>query len=227
MTKIILLALFCLGTLKGHTQEIQNPDFAFKSHETLDILKIVGTPSSTTLILKIASLIPDGSFCVDPNTSIILPGGRKLRLEKTVNIPNCPEEYVFQNPGESLTFSLRFPPLPAGTLCVDVVEGCNQNCFSIIGLVTDTTLNNELREAQADWMNGDKDNALKSYFDLLNQVSGKNLSVETGLFSRIIQILHQQNNDAKAGEWIRKLKSEKPPHYQQLLKDLKAAGIAE
>jgi len=225
MLKYVLITLFYACSLSGFSQEIVHPNMAFKSHDTMDLLKIVGNRDNTTIVFRITSLIASGSFCVDPNTNIILPGGRKLSLEQAVNIPKCPDQHLFHAPGESLTFSLEFPPLPPGTLCIDIAEGCDDACFSLIGVVTDPELNNRLNQAHQAYATGKTDEALRSYIDILEQLSGKHLSIETGLYSYIIQIYHEKNDESSVKEWLDRLKNEKPPYHRRLLEDLEKAGI--
>ncbi len=227
MKKCLLFFGMSISLLPLHSQDISHPDIAFKSHQTLELLKISRTSASTTLVVRVTSLITNGSFCVDPATVISLPNGEKLLLENTVNIPNCPQQHHFLNPGESLTFSLQFPSLPETTQCIDVLEGCDQDCFSLIGVITDPLLNEQLNEAQKLSAAGDFQTALKKYMSLLGTLSGQHLSAETGIFSRIIQIYHEEGNTKKVKEWIDRLTSEKPPYYQQLVEDIKESGLLD
>ncbi len=225
MIKNTLIIFLCLQTLAGFPQEIVNPDFTFKSHPTLKIMKIIRNEKGTYLLMRITSQKPEATFCVDPNTVILLADNTKLPLEETVNIPRCPEEHTFHKPGEALPFVLRFPSLPGGTLSVDVVENCEHDCLSIIGLITDPDLNTVLHTAHNAWATGDPEKALQSYQAVLQKIKGKNLSLETGLYSYIIQIWNEGGNNSMVKEWIRKLKSEKPPYYEKLVADLEKAGM--
>ncbi len=98
MRRILYLVVFCLVEFPAFTQEINDPDYTYKSHQTLEILKINLSPSSTTVVMRITSQVPDGRFCIDKRTTMTLPGGKALRLEKTVNLPDCPQQHIFINP---------------------------------------------------------------------------------------------------------------------------------
>src|SRR5512147_2810551 len=111
-------------------QTIDRPNSALKSHETLEIKKIVLSESGTDVYLKIENRISKGTFCADRNIYIVYPGGEKMHIIASDGIPVCPDTYSFKRVGEQLYFVLKFPPLEKGTGYINIIEECQDNCFS-------------------------------------------------------------------------------------------------
>ncbi len=110
--------------------------------------------------------------------------------------------------------------MPAGTPCVDIEERCDQGCLSIYGLVTDPDLNARFLATHRLWSEGKTDLALRSYQEILSNLRGKDLAIETALYSYIIQIYRSQGDHGQEKEWRSKLKAGKPPHYREMLEAL-------
>jgi len=89
----ILLNLF---TIYLFPQTVLRPNFALKSHETLEITKVEMSPEKTTIYFSIENRIEGGSFCADKNIFLIYPDGSRMKLTKANGIPVCPENYYFK-----------------------------------------------------------------------------------------------------------------------------------
>ncbi len=126
--------LVMTGTTCIYSQTIVKPNYALKSHETLEILKVDAGPTKTVINFSIENRIEKGEFCADKNIFIIYPDGTKLKLTGSTGIPVCPATYKFKYIGEVLGFTLSFPPLKPGTGWIDIVEDCESNCFSFYGV---------------------------------------------------------------------------------------------
>ena len=136
--KIMLIVwLIVMYKTPAHSQTIDKPNIALKSHETLEILKIEITSKATLIWLSVENRRDQGgNFCADKNISLIYPGGSRQKLTRANNIPVCPGSYIFKSIGEKLQFTLEFPPIMPGTKWMDLIEDCSENCFSFYGVMS-------------------------------------------------------------------------------------------
>ena len=76
------------------SQEFSKPNFALKSHETLEITRVVLNDKSTIIHLIVENKRSEGgSFCADKKIYILYPDGSRLNILKANNIPVCPDAY--------------------------------------------------------------------------------------------------------------------------------------
>jgi len=147
MKKIFFLTfvLFLCSTIQA--QEITNPNFAVASHPMF-INNIHITSNQLVIKLTIENKVLGGNFCVDKNTYIenVLTAQKSMFLYSE-NIPVCPDAYNFTWIGEKLSFQLYFPKPSEELKYMNIVEACDQNCFSIFGIVLDTTMNKLIDDA--------------------------------------------------------------------------------
>lgn len=148
--------MFLLSCKIFQAQEISKPNFAFASHPML-VDEISFTPSQMIVKLTIENQVSGGNFCVDKNIFIedVLTN-KKLQLSYSEDIPVCPEIYDFKWVGEKLSFKLFFPKPTANLKYIDIVEVCNENCFTIKGIILDAEMNKNIdlafeRFAQKDY----------------------------------------------------------------------------
>ncbi len=144
---IMFFTVFFFG--KAFSQTLNNPNYALKSHETLEIKKIVTNEKGTTFWMSVENKINGGTFCADKKIYVSYPDGSRSQLSSSNGIPVCPDSYKFKMPGERLDFLLVFPALKPGAEWIDLVEDCSDNCFSFYGLVLDDALNNKIDNAFA------------------------------------------------------------------------------
>ena len=70
--KSISLFLFLFsGWISSFSQTFLLPNAALKSHETLDIMKIVISEEKTQIFLKVENRIAGGNFCADKNIYLV------------------------------------------------------------------------------------------------------------------------------------------------------------
>ena len=220
---VLLLSLTFTGFL--HSQTYINPNYSLKSHETLNIIKVEVKPEATFFYMSLENRIPNGTFCADKNIYLIYPDGRKSRMESSSGIPVCPDTYKFKAPGEKLEFMLTFPPLKPGTKWIDLIEDCNDNCFSFYGITLDNDLNKRIDEAFSFGENDEAARALIGFVSIAEEIDTKNLGIEGLIYINIIKLSIETGDEKKAEEWYRKFKVSNAPRLSEYIKYLNDQGI--
>jgi hypothetical protein len=222
---ILTAAISMLLYVPALSQTFSLPNFGLKSHETLIIRKVELTDQSCKFYLSVENKIANGYFCADKNIFIIYPDGTRSRLVSSENIPVCPETHKFSAPGEKLDFTLTFPPLKPGTEWIDLVEDCNDNCFSFYGVTLDEDLNRKLDEAFTLVDNNEKEKALVKFIEIAGDTGKKNAGIEGFIYVNIISLEKAAGNDAMASQWYARMKTSKAPGLDKYIKYLTAMGI--
>jgi len=221
----ILIIMISLFTGSISSQNISNPNFALKSHETLEILKIEISGEKTFIYFSIENRIEGGSFCADRNIFLTDPGGVKLKMKRSEGIPVCPDLHKFKKVGEKLMFILEFPALPYSVKWVDITEECNDNCFSFYGVVLDRELNLKLDESLVLAEKGDVKSAVASYIKILNSLSKTDLGIKGGLYTDIITLSAGIGDQSTAAEWYKKMVVSDTPRLDLYIRNLNSRGI--
>jgi hypothetical protein len=211
-------------TIVVHSQTVVKPNFGLKSHETLEISKIETNSEKTVIFLTVENRIEKGSFCADKNIYLIDESGSRMKLSKSSGIPVCPESYRFKSAGEKLNFTLTFPPLKSGTMCVDLIEECSELCFSFYGIILDKSLNNNLDEAFGLAESGQSLKALEKFTAIAEANKNNNGSAALICFN-IIKLANETGNSVKAAEWYKKLSSSALPAEKRYIEQLNLLGI--
>ncbi len=211
--------------LAGYSQTYLKPNYALKSHETLEILKIEVEAHKTVIFLSIENRITGGYFCADKNIFIIYPDGSQSKLTSSKGIPVCPDTYIFKAIGEKLLFELTFPPLKPGTQWIDLVEGCTDNCFSFYGVCLNSDLNKKIDDASVLAENSQPAEALASFMKIADAIDKTDSGIEGLIYMNIINLAKETGNMAKAEEWYRKLNSASIPRHELYIKHLNSQGI--
>ena len=201
------------------------PNYALKSHETLNITKIEITSATTVISLSVENRIAGGTFCADKNIFILNPDGTRIKLISSSGIPVCPDTYKFKTPGEKLDFTITFPPLKAGTEWIDIIEDCSDNCFSFYGVTLDNELNKKIDEAIVLAENKETAKAMISFINIAEATDSKNPGIEGFLYITIIKLAKETGNTVKASEWYKKLASSNAPRLRNYIKYLNDNGI--
>lgn len=141
MKKNILIILFLLLAPLMYAQEIRNPNFAVASHPMV-VESISLTSNHMLITLSIENKIIGGNFCVDKNMFIqdVLTNTKHM-ISYSEGIPVCPEIYNFKWIGEKLSFSLFFPKPSENIKYLNIIENCDENCFSIMGVILNEEMN--------------------------------------------------------------------------------------
>jgi hypothetical protein len=226
LKKILSFSGFLLfGFTFSFSQSILAPNSALKSHETLDILKVVTSEEKTEVFLKVENRITGGNFCADKNIYIVYPDGTRSLLVSSNGIPVCPDTYKFSSAGEKLDFVLTFPPLKKGVESINLIEDCQENCFSFYGIILDNNLNKKIEDAFSLAENEEPAKALVSFIKILEETGNKNPGASGLLYVNIVKLYVATGNKVKASEWYRKLESSGLPETPLYLKHLNSRGI--
>jgi hypothetical protein len=208
-----------------HSQTFEKPNYALKSHETLEINKIEITPEKTFISLSIENRITGGQFCADKNIYLLDPEGKKLLLKKSSGIPVCPDSYKFRSIGERLQFTLEFSPLKAGTNWIDIIEDCTSNCFWFYGVTLDNKLNKNLDEAFILASKQNPADNINLFKNILDNIDSQNLGIEGLLYLNIINAAVEDADNINGAVWYKRLASSHAPRVNQYLKYLNDKGI--
>lgn len=222
---VSIIFFFVTGIVNVFSQTYNRPNVALKSHETLEILKIETTPGKTVVSLMIENRIDGGTFCADRNIFIIDANGVKLKLEKSSGIPVCPQTYRFRSIGETLHFTLDFPPLKSGIKWIDIVEDCTENCFSFYGVTLNIELNKKIDEALSLAEKGETKKAINFYIRILESLADIDQGVKAALYTDIITLSIEIGDRAGAEEWYKKMVNSKAPRLELYVENLNSRGI--
>ena len=223
-----LLPIFTLlnfFVVTGYSQTYIKPNYALKSHETLELTKIDLSAQKTLIFLTVENRITGGYFCADKNIFILYPDGTRSKLTASKGIPVCPDSYKFKTIGEKLNFELTFPPLKPGMQWIDLIEDCSDNCFSFFGVCLNTDLNKRIDEASVLAENEKPAEALMSFIKIAGTIDSKNSGIEGLIYINIIKLAKETNNIQKASEWYSKLKLSVIPRSDLYIKHLNSQGI--
>jgi len=216
---------FAVCTINVSSQTYNQPNFGLRSHETLEISKVVTTAQKTIIFLTIENKITGGYFCADKNIFIIYPDGTRSRLASSKGIPVCPETYKFKTIGEKLDFELTFPPLKQDTRWIDLVEDCADNCFSFYGVCLDKDLNKKIEDASLLAENNEPGKALIDFVKIEDTITSKNSGIQGLIYINIVKLAKETGDLQKAAEWYSKLKLSGIPRCEVYIKHLNSQGI--
>jgi hypothetical protein len=222
MFKKLVLALLLGFSINGiYCQTINHPNYGLKSHPTLNIESVVLSLSSTQLFMVIENQSLDGTFCADKKIFLILPDGERLKIAETDGIPRCPETHIFQTYGEKLYFSLKFDAIPAGTQWFDIIEDCDNACFSFNSVILDGGLNQRIDHAYTLTESKKPEEACKEFEKLLDDFSGKKCSYEGAIYWNLVHLTKLMGDDKKSAEWLDILKNSDVPMKERFLENLR------
>ena len=223
--RILLVLMITVLTTPAWSQTVSNPNFALKSHETLEIRKIETTTSSTNFYMSVENRATGGYFCADRNTFIIYPGGERVRLISSSGIPVCPDTYKFRLTGEKLDFILTFPPLKPGTEWIDLVEDCQEYCYSFYRIITADGINAKIEDAYSPAERGEPPLALDRFIKMTMETGGDNKGFGGLLYLNIIKLAEEAGNKKVASDYYSRLVSSGIPGLEHFIEHLNAQGV--
>lgn len=209
----------------SQAQIFDQPAVGLKSVQTMEVLKVESSSDKTVVYLSVENRIKGGTFCADRNIFIICPDGTKLKLLKASGIPQCPDTYRFRKEGEILEFSLVFPPLGRGTYWIDLIEECNENCFSVYGILLNNEFSRKIDAALSYVDRGQTDSAIGAYTKLIAEAGTDNAGIAGSLYSDLISLLYGKGYTASAADYYRRLAASDLPHKELYLGNLNFRGI--
>jgi hypothetical protein len=206
-------------------QSFTKPNHGLKYPETLVIEKIDITTAGTTIYITVENKVEGGTFCADPKIVVTDPTGRRVMLSKATGVPVCPDNYKFRGIGEKISFKLEFPPLPAGTKWIDLVEECDNYCFWIYGITLDNELNRKLDEAFISASENSAATNVTLFRNILEPIDNENLGIEGMLYLNIIIAAVEDADRAGVSVWYKRLAGSNAPRVGSYIKYLNDRGI--
>ncbi len=223
MKKFIFSLIFLITGLQVGAQQLNIPNFAWATHP-MKINKIERMGDVTVVELSITNQkASGGSFCADKNIYIMdVLSGKKYHLLYSKGIPVCPDSYKFAGIGEVLTFQLYFPPVDTKTKYINIVENCDNYCFSISGVILNKDLNEDINLAYQYY----KENKLDFAIFAFKKAVEKYPDYPFGKFYiDLIQVYIEKNDVANAKIWYNKLKSSNFIDKNEVLHQLQNAAF--
>lgn len=225
MVRVSLCLLVFFSSLTCIGQVYENPIAAKQSHPDLRIDRIEITEENTVVNLTITNQLQSGGwFCADNN--IVLRNPKTMQDYKIIsseNIPVCPQKHFFKRKGEELTFVLYFPPIDKSLKFIDLIENCNEACFSFEGIILDNEHNQKIvlfEKAMDLFTQG----SINEGIPLFKSVLEGNPTIESHIFGLSYYYLvlsYQSLNDKQNTDyWYNALKSSEVPLKSDILKEL-------
>lgn len=205
MKKFIFSLIFLIAGLQVSAQQLDIPNFAWATHP-MKINKIERTGNATVVELSITNQkASGGNFCTDKNIYIMdVLSGKKYFMNYSKGIPVCPDTYKFTGIGEILTFQLYFPPIDTKTKYINIIENCDNYCFSITGVILNKEFNEDINLGYQYY----KENKLDFAVFAFKKAVEKYPDYPFGKFYiDLIQVYIENNDIANAKIWYNKLKS--------------------
>ncbi|MBM3420083.1 MAG: hypothetical protein FJY11_03000 [Bacteroidetes bacterium] len=222
MLIFIVSAIVCSG-LTG--QVVTNPVFGLVSHETLNLVTFEFGNDLTVIELTIENRVSGGYFCVDRNTIMVLPEGTRLKMVRSEGLPNCPEVHNFSRIGEVLRFKLYFPALGFRPDWFDLIEECSENCFSVLGILTDPLLSARIDTASELAESGKPAESGREFREILAGLENSRHGIAASLYSNIIVMYLREGDEVNAKVWYSKMLDTSAPNLDYYIANLSARGI--
>jgi tetratricopeptide (TPR) repeat protein len=198
MKQIFLLFITVIISTHLSSQVITKPNFALATHPIV-VDEISFSDSLIIVTLTVQNQIEDGEFCANEIMYLMeLKNENKTYLVKTSGIPTCPTAYKFETIGEKLTFTMEFPAFNELPKYINIVEDCDENCFSIYGVIIDEKMNEDINQAYGYFKSENLDFALASFRTAARENPGYPFAF---LYGNIIEIYALQENYEKAKQW--------------------------
>jgi len=142
----ITLIIVLISVLNIKAQIYNNPIAGKQSHPEMEITRIEVNNKNTIVSIKVTNKRNEGGwFCADKSIYIKNSKGTELyQLINSENIPICPNQYEFKKVGEVLEFQLIFPKISGNIKFLDLIENCNNACFSFTGIILDNDHNQKI-----------------------------------------------------------------------------------
>jgi hypothetical protein len=217
--KFILISLaFIISHSFALSQTIEKPNFSSASHP-MTVDKIEFTKDQAIISLSIENHSETGYFCADKNISLIdALTNKKYKLIKSENIPVCPESYSFKMLGEILQFKLFFPKPNPSSKYVNIIEDCEQNCFSINGIILDMGMNKEIDLVFDNYAKQNSDLALPKLLEIIENHPDYSFGY---LYANLIQVYAEKNDFINAKNYFKILYNSKFQDKTEVINSLK------
>jgi len=225
--KTAAVLLLLLLPFLGVSQTIVEKPFAAElSHPELTIESILLFPDSTVINLTVVNNADkDGWFCADRNIYIenLNTHQRYYRIGSR-GIPTCPETHNFDRKGETLSFTLVFPPIPKNLNSINLVEDCNKACFFFKGVILSNKLNSDIRlfnQGMEYYTKNDISQAIESFSKVVEEIPANPTHVYGYAFYHLVMIYHAKGDNLTAGYWLNLLKASALPNKDYYIRMVK------
>lgn len=219
-TTVLIFFSILISVASTSGQAIFEPHYALKTPSTINIVSIETAGDKTTVNMSVENLVAGGYFCTDRNTYIITDNGTRIKLKKAIGIPYCNEVHHFSSVGEVLYFTLIFASVDKSVKWLDIVEECDQLCFSILGVATGADLNLKMNSCFASLDAGKPLEAAGQFEKLLPALESSNHALTGSVYLNLATI-YESLDDPRAKTYIEKLKNSDVPHRDKLVLELK------
>ena len=164
----LMISVLSMMNSNLFAQAFEKPNFSSTSHPTLELERIETLSSQTMVYMSITNQRISGSFCVSDETYIRNSlGPEEYKLQQSMGIPDCPDEYKFTSVGEKVSFILVFPAIDPELKYIDIVEDCEEACFTITYVLLDKDLNEIINRGFRLYEQGNLNEALKVFEDMM------------------------------------------------------------
>jgi len=199
------LTLICvLFSMALHAQTIEKPNFAGTTHPSLNVDKIEMLATATVFYMTIENPGDNEDwFCADKNIYLQHPVTlQKYPITKSEGIPTCPDAHKFTKKGQKLSFKLYFGKIPASTNYINLIEDCNNYCFTIKGIITNTAFNNKVANAFTSYARKADAEAALFFEEAVILAPDYPYGV---IYFNLVKIYSETGNSEKLLEWYQKL----------------------
>ncbi len=224
--KLFLFVLIMLSdviSIKG--QVVPMPNYSLKSPETLEIIETDLTAEATIVKASLENRIEGGYFCLDRKTYILTDKGMKARMVSVTGLPECPETYRFRATGEKVYFTIRFEPVPEGTIWFDIIEDCGDNCLAVYGVTTDAGINRKFNSGFMAFENGDNEDAIDIFDKLLVQLKPLNHALLGSVYHNLVILNDRLGRDDRVKELLEEIRSSAIPRKDLVIANLRIIGF--
>ncbi len=214
----IIIVFFACPLLNG--QQVIKPNYGLKNPEPIEVIRVRLNGTQTMVDMSIQNQVRNGYFCIDENTFIEISEGSRLKLKEVNGLPLCPEIYEFSSVGEKVYFTLVFAELPESTSWFDIVEYCEENCFSVLALNLDEDINEKINKAFNALDRFDPEEAIRIFRDMLPGMQASGHGLTGSVYLNLVELLAANNRDDEVRRLVSEFKSSPMPHkesYQEIL----------
>jgi len=203
-----------------HAQEIVQPNYGLKNPETIEVIRVRITGTQTLLDMSIQNQVRGGYFCIDENTYLEYGNGMKLKMKNVSGLPLCPDSYEFSSIGEKVYFTLAFDKLPDGIDWFDIVEYCDDNCFSVLALNLDEDINLKINTAFNAMDRLEPEIAIEIFRNMLPSLKSSVHGLTGSVYLNLVELLAANNLDDELRQLVSDFKASTMPHKQRYLEIL-------
>ena len=232
MKQLLILSFLALFTTHTYSQVYEYPIAGKQSHPELEITKIEITNDKTIISLKITNKRDQGGwFCADENIYIKNSLGiERYKLLKSENIPTCPKQYKFTYTDQILKFNLYFEKISEEIKFIDLIENCNNACFSFHSIILNNKHNEKIKAFEKGFELYQNEDFEQSIF-YFEKVLEEDICIQSQIhglsYYYLILIFKKLENMEKVNHWYKKLLNSDIEDKKTYTKELESKIIFE